>query len=1370
MFVKGGNYCRSFASDHHQLVKIASTKMNIDFSQIKNHGQDRNKSFESLIYTLFRKRKAEAHTHVQRVSDAGGDGGIEALAEDGEAIQAKYIFSSAAKSGLWSQLDKSVKQAIRTYGTKLTKYTIYAPCQLGAPKYDRKGNKKPTSWEKYVSKWQKLYSEIASEHHEETTLKFEFISDDDIRMLLLRDEMRDIRRYWFGVNDISISSLREIFDEARANLGERYHEALHVDAEALTYLMYFCTPNRALENLIYDAENITRLLAQAKIHLEGIEISIPDLSVDDVALALQSSENDTMSFFGNLIDAIVAAMKLLKTPVEDESIADGLRRERIYSELEQIQRHSLLFQEMIPGWYSLQKKLFLMDGPPGVGKSHHLAELTRKLLMHNQPALFFLGAHFSVQQTVKQGLVELSRYEGNFESLMETCSGCAEYYGKDFIIIIDAINETSPPRFWLSFLEQLPTISARYPRIRWIISCKEEYLSICVPKSSSHIFRDNPWVRYHLGWGEDDWKSLMQRYLDAYQVSYKKYDTYKEIMKSPLELIVICEAFSGEKLSEVYPGLLNIFSLWYTKKVESVAVCMDIEIFIVKKAINRIALKMWDEQVLMLSMEDAYNVLEGVLHTPSHSKGLLQNLIGAGILKRSTQMRNEYVGFPYELLSCYFELIALLPDGHRLDLIDDATQAAMCSNPTMAALLTLSCASNDHSELVDVWGKYRKLLMLALVRSLKWRSEVQILPRTRTILRESMSMIVRNADSLREMIACLSMRNHPLNAEALAAWLSPMPLAQLDAAWTIPVTILYNETSSVFQNLLSQRTSEICEMGIDTARQMALALGYLCGSNTQYLRNRAAFVLSDVLYAHPSIVEFIVKHFSATIDLYLKSHVYAAVCKTILRLSNKDVIGGVARKILQEHTPNSGIAFSCRRYCELICRRACLVQAITEDEAQELKTGLYHVSPLYDGISKENVKELSHLKHWNDILESTRTEKDGWYGDFGRYIMTSMLHGITSHTIGDVEPTAEDVFDCDLARRIVLQLVQEIGWNDTLYKQFDAFALEYAGGAGRSEKPVIRIGKKYQMIALDMLIASLTDHYIVKDWEWLDRMLTFDLNDFRCMERIDDQPRPDALEISSYVRAERQIKEQPWRLMEVAGQIDLSDYLYSTLGEGKARYILLGGHRISAKHYANVRDMGVHLLLGTKCWLVESKRETDFVAHCVKEHFSGSGIVLDRAYGRCLGLYPHDEPIDQEEIKEYMWLRDSHIPAYNAALSLSFSGDEREIAVPSRMVMEFLQLSWNDERCAFVSEEALAMTYYSTRPDSCQALYISAEPFAKAAYENGYTPIIACILEGHVFDYKGRGHDEGSPYIKELLYRVEMNGNIRLVSEQHVLR
>ncbi|MGN0836885.1 MAG: hypothetical protein ACI4OS_05535, partial [Akkermansia sp.] len=101
--------------------------------------------------------------------------------------------------------------------------------------------------------------------------------------------------------------------------------------------------------------------------------------------------------------------------------------------------------------------------------------------------------------------------------------------------------------------------------------------------------------------------------------------------------------------------------------------------------------------------------------------------------------------------------------------------------------------------------------------------------------------------------------------------------------------------------------------------------------------------------------------------------------------------------------------------------------------------------------------------------------------------------------------------------------------------------------------------------------------------------------------------------------------------------------------------------------------------------------------------------------------------------------------------------------------MEFLQMAWNDEARAFVSEKALAMPYYSTGPDSCQALYISAKPFAKAAYEKGYTPIVACILEGYVFDYNGCRHDKGSPHIRELLYRVEMDGNIQLVSEQHVL-
>ncbi len=1336
----------------------------IDFSRILPHDQDKQKSFESLAYTLFRRRKMVENINVLRISDAGGDGGIEALADDGEAIQAKYLFSAAKSKGLWGQLDNSVRQAIRTYGSKLKKYTIYAPCQLGAPKFTKKGVKNATSWETYVAKWQKLYTDTLAAQGIEATLAFEFISDDDMREILMRDEMQDIRNYWFNRNDISLTSLREIYDESKANLGSRYNEALHIDTDILTHLSNFCNPARVMQGIKQAVQHFENHICRIGSRYSDYNIALPSFSAEAFATALSHSEKAALDIVFQAKNTVWASLESLSEPRTENDVTMALRCECLHRELTKAAETLESFHQAIYQWRHYHGNLLLFYGSPGSGKSHHLGELTKQLLRRNQPALLLLGSDFSDCSSIKKKLVELSRFEGSFEELLSAWNGCAEHYGQPFIVIIDAVNESSPPRIWRDFLKQLPVVSARHPNIKWIFSCKEEYLSICTPQENNGMAQPSAWRKIRLHWSKEAWKSLTRQYFRAYNVGCKKCDVYEELLSDPLELIILCEVFENSELSDCYPGLLNIFERWREQRVAKITDNIDIASFTINKAIDTIALSMWQRRNRSLPIEEAAALITPLHPTANHSESLLQNLIGAGILQCSCIQNNEHVHFPYELLSCYFELRAWLKSPEGIECYSTESQQDICSDPTMACLMHLFCINQTQRELPNIWESHRENLMPAFIRSLKWRSSSQFQPETQQLIRNKLPKLVQEPATLYEIVKWQLLKDHPLNARAIDAWLATLSLPELDFSWTVPLTLLYHQSPLAFDHLLNHRAGELNALSAEKAYLLALALGWLCGSNTHALRETATQTLSDVLYHCPQTAESAVAHFAVSQDLRLRERVYAAACKAALRCCDATVVRAVAQAMVRGVVNNPVVGFTCKRYSEIIVQRALLVQALSKAEADELLNSMRRLTPVYQGLSATDVSALEHLPHWRDIAFSTQTEKDGLYGDFGRYVMTSLLFGISATPIEEGQPDNDEPYDCDLARRIVLQLIQEMGWSEALYNRFDKVALNYARGAGRSEKPVIRIGKKYQMIALDRLIASLDDYYPIRERAWLDRLLPFNLNDFRFIEQPPTPSLPTAFQQSDYLTVEEFLRDKPWELLEHVRTMNMQDYLYTAFTDSGVPCVLLGGHRILSISLRSVFDVGATLFSGVKCWIVESKHATSFAEYCSKKSFYGSGICLEKAADKILGLYPG--AAEQSEFEENMWLRNTPFPVYNAAVSLGFSDAGVEMPAPSKIIMDFMHLAWDEKAHAFVSDSAVARPFSTEGNDSRQALYISAAPFAERSYAAGYTPFLACIIEGHIFDYKHGKHGKNSPVCRELFFRIEQDGHIQLLSEK----
>ena len=197
----------------------------INFSQIRPYEGDQRAGFEELLCQLARREHASEHGKFRRIEGAGGDGGVEAYFErpNGSKIgyQAKYFL--ATKNIDWSQIDNSVKTAIRLHPT-LERYVVAIPCDLTERSGKRERGK--TGWQHWDTRKAKWADWCAA-----VGIEVEFVpwtKSDIVDRLASSADRRGLGLFWFECDILDDRWFRKWFDVAKDDLGERFQPADHV--------------------------------------------------------------------------------------------------------------------------------------------------------------------------------------------------------------------------------------------------------------------------------------------------------------------------------------------------------------------------------------------------------------------------------------------------------------------------------------------------------------------------------------------------------------------------------------------------------------------------------------------------------------------------------------------------------------------------------------------------------------------------------------------------------------------------------------------------------------------------------------------------------------------------------------------------------------------------------------------------------------------------------------------------------------------------------------------------------------------------------------------------------------------------------------
>ena len=482
----------------------------IDFREIREYDGDKRKGFEELICQLARREKDNGEREFRRVEGSGGDGGVEAywIFEDGteHGYQAKYFLTT--KDIDWPQIDKSVREALKQH-PNLTNYTIAIACDL-TDRSGRKGRGKTgwEHWETHTSMWQRWADA------KEMTVKFIPWTKSDLTDILISSTSnRGLVLYWFNSILFDESWFRLLFERSRADLGERFQPEDHVEvglskafeglARSPAYLHFLSTWFSSIPDIEDIVSALDKIKAQPDVRLlQDLQDYCAELRGIGEFIGTVGAQPFPLEQWQSLIgQASVAVFPInewlynLDSGEKKEKQVEVRKARNCLSEIDSHLDHTPLHLHQDSS-HEIRvqadlRRILIVKGEAGSGKSHLFADAVSSTLSDNAPAVLLLGQHFSSQNIRSDFLNFLDLANHGFDEVLQAFNVAGETSRRRLIILIDALNEAHNLNVWRDQLAGFISDILHYEWISIGLSIRPEYDDILIPemvrKKSVHI-------------------------------------------------------------------------------------------------------------------------------------------------------------------------------------------------------------------------------------------------------------------------------------------------------------------------------------------------------------------------------------------------------------------------------------------------------------------------------------------------------------------------------------------------------------------------------------------------------------------------------------------------------------------------------------------------------------------------------------------------------------------------------------------------------------------------------------------------------------------------------------------------------------------
>jgi hypothetical protein len=791
-----------------------------------------------------------------------------------------------------------------------------------------------------------------------------------------------------------------------------------------------------LESVREQSTKLLHILSAIQVMPDGLlpfdEVQNLCRSVIDTTVQAEQSVNTLVEKFKS--DDVKPATD------ENKNLSDQLKHQGYeLRELRYVIHVLLEFSESTEAKLANHHALLLI-GDGGIGKTHLFCDIANDRISRQLPTILLLGEKFRDDEPEHQIIRQLMLSENrDIAQHLQALNDFAATKNTRLLIIIDALNEGSGIKIWLSRLGSLLHKVSQYPHIALALSVRSEYETYIIPDGL--IDAGKLVKEYHTGFaGLVD--RAVRTYFEYYGIEYRVPPLQQEF-QNPLFLQTLCRGLQNRNLTYVPTGLqgfTQIMEFFIASVNERLAKRLGYNPRrnLVKIVIQSLVEEMASSNSIYVSESVAEDIINK--HTPNSSnqytESLYHHLLAEGILTATIHRDEPSIRFLYDRFTDH--LIAQ----HLLEkyLDPDEPEKSFELEQPLGQILThqgnfrfrysllpafaIQIPETIGLELFEVtpYMKEESDLISATISSLIWRQwKTKEIPESliNFINEEILTNEARNKNFLEAILGIAANPDNPFNADFLHKNLIDREMADRDAWWSIFLHHYYapedDEQPSV-NRLINWAWSDFDKSSIDpeAIRLMGTVLAWFLTSSNRYLRDQTTKAIVSLFEAQIPILLKVIDQFIGVNDPYVLERLFAVAYGCAMRSNDKDHLKILAEKtylwMFESGSPPPHILL--RDYARGVIEVAFV-------KCQDISIPLEKVRPPYKSDWIEEPPSADELEEKYGTYPEKKSNKESsmrtihfsvmnW--DFGDYIINRKVTDWTSTRLQDeLEPSSQQL-------------------------------------------------------------------------------------------------------------------------------------------------------------------------------------------------------------------------------------------------------------------------------------------------------------------------------------------------------------------------
>lgn len=913
------------------------------FDTLRTWNGSQDRAFEEIGYQLLKGDVPEGSTAIRTGNPDGGVEWYVILANgDEHGWQAKHVHGIDA---LLTAMTKSVKTVV-VERPKLRKLTFVISWNLAT---GTSGNEKKSQRQKYedkVAAWKKNIKGAAD-------IDFALIQGSELLDKLVLPEHRGREWFWWQEPVFDAKWLRVRLDEQADAAGDKYRPDLQVDlpiqldVDGLGFSDVILDEFNRLRKRLVDACRELRLTPAGDSPGAELYKTIAKSS-DALAGTLDGTHLQPFNADAQLNPAEMAIASLLAAvdaaadfEYERERNWYDARREnpdgagpqpkaetrhypihRVRTAASELQR----WIESSPA-NTLRKRLYFLSGVAGSGKTHLLLDAASRALAEGRPAVVLFGARFGKGDLWASICDQLGLKNVGKDVLlgaMDAAGQSASVTSRRFLILIDALNETTPPDFWHTHLPELRAAIKPWPHIALAVSCRDTYVDVVDDGEERKHYE---FVK-HPGFADREIEAT-QKYFDHYGLEAPRIPLLTPEFTVPLFLRLYCESLVDEGDAAIAVGhesRLQIFERFLRTKYKRIArryrtSSTSHEQQYLESRVQRVLDGLLDEMSRTgregMSVARASEIASAFLDNSSENaarmigvmqdEGVLTNellYIGGG--KSENGVRITFQAFS-DFLILKRRLAGVADPANDPVFIEwlaetcswGVQEAAMTALPEIYGVEVidlLGVESSDLNERPDRRNDPERnrrfsqahYLYGMFLRTLPYRDGAAVRQRTVELMNDSMRT-VSDFELFQTMFAISPQPDNALNAEALHRYLAAMPMPKRDAFFGFAMyDSMFDEAEPLARLARWAANGPYPAYDSKIIELSCIPLMWLLSSPNRFMRDWVTKALVQLLHGHLDVVRLLVERFWQVDDPYVVQRVIVIAHACLMRSQAKD--------------------------------------------------------------------------------------------------------------------------------------------------------------------------------------------------------------------------------------------------------------------------------------------------------------------------------------------------------------------------------------------------------------------------------------------------------------------------------------------------